>query len=164
MVGVAINIVAGVLIFLGIAGVLIPVIPGVLLSWLGVLLWAIFGGGTASTRWIFFVIVTMFALIGVVAKYAWPHARLRRAGMPTSSILAGVVLGIVGFFVIPFVGLPLGFVLGVYLAEGVRNADFAGQTWKSVASATFAVALALMIELFVAMTIAVTWVIGLLVA
>ena len=31
--------------------------------------------------------------------------------------MLGGVLGVVGFFVIPVIGLPLGFVLGVYLSE-----------------------------------------------
>ncbi|GAA0316713.1 DUF456 family protein [Kineococcus aurantiacus] len=32
-------------------------------------------------------------------------------------LLLGAVLGVVGFFAVPVVGLPLGFVLGVFLGE-----------------------------------------------
>ena len=50
-------------------------------------------------------------------QYPLPGARIRAAGVPGRTLLAGGVLGIVGFFVVPVVGLLLGFVLGVYLAE-----------------------------------------------
>ena len=39
------------------------------------------------------------------------------------SLGAGAVLGVIGFFVIPVVGLVVGFVLGVYLAELVHRRD-----------------------------------------
>ena len=47
----------------------------------------------------------------------WPMKRMRAADVGTKTLLAGAVLGIIGFFVIPVVGLVIGFVLGVYLAE-----------------------------------------------
>ena len=37
--------------------------------------------------------------------------------------MAGAVLGIIGFFVIPVMGLLIGFVLGVYLAELANRRD-----------------------------------------
>ena len=50
-------------------------------------------------------------------KYVVPGRRLKENGIPNSTLLLGGVLGVVGFFVIPVVGLLVGFVLGVYLAE-----------------------------------------------
>nr|WP_284290737.1 DUF456 family protein [Angustibacter aerolatus] len=52
-----------------------------------------------------------------MVKYVLPGRRLKDAGVPWWTTLAGVALGVVGFFVVPVVGLLLGFVLGVYLAE-----------------------------------------------
>ena len=48
---------------------------------------------------------------------------MRAADVRTLSLVAGGVLGIVGFFVIPVVGLLIGFVLGVYLAELANRRD-----------------------------------------
>ena len=45
-------------------------------------------------------------------------------------MLAGALLGIVGFFVIPVVGLVIGFVVGVYLAEWYRLRDVA-RAWRA---------------------------------
>ena len=49
--------------------------------------------------------------------------RMRAADVRTSTLVAGAVLGIIGFFVIPVVGLVIGFVLGVYLAELAQRRD-----------------------------------------
>ena len=64
-----------------------------------------------------FVVATTFLALGAVVKYVVPGRRLKQVGVPTSTLLLGGVLGVVGFFVIPVVGLLVGFVLGVYLAE-----------------------------------------------
>ena len=48
--------------------------------------------------------------------------RMRSAGVPALSIMVGGVLGIIGFFLIPVIGLVIGFVGGVFLAELMRLA------------------------------------------
>ena len=63
------------------------------------------------------VVLLVLVALGVVVKYVVPGRRLKAAGVPTSTLLLGAALGVVGFFVIPVVGLLVGFVLGVYLAE-----------------------------------------------
>jgi len=58
-----------------------------------------------------------------VAKYVLAGRHLLTAGVPKSTLVWGGVVGVVGFFVVPVVGLPLGFVLAVYLAELRRLRD-----------------------------------------
>jgi hypothetical protein len=53
------------------------------------------------------------------------------------------VLGIVGFFVVPVVGLFIGFVLGVWLAEMLRLGD-SGTAWRSTRHALVAVGLSIL--------------------
>ena len=53
---------------------------------------------------------------------------MRAADVRTLSLVAGGVLGIIGFFVIPVIGLLIGFVLGVYLAELANRATTSG--WR----------------------------------
>ncbi len=156
----AFTVLAGVLIGFGIIGVFIPMVPGLLLAWVGAVVWAIFGGG-GTAGWVVFVGATIAALFGAMAKYALPGRNLRRASVPTRSIIVGGVLGIIGFFVIPVVGLPLGFVLGILIAERVRQPDWR-LAWRSTVAALKAVGLSILIEIFAGMIIAVIWVVGLL--
>src|SRR5882672_520731 len=106
-----VTIVAAITIVVGIFGTFIPFVPGLVLSWLGVLVWSIFADGGAG-KWIVFVIATVLAVLGTVLKYLLPGRNMKREGVPMVTLLAGGVLAIVGFFVVPFVGLFLGFVLG----------------------------------------------------
>jgi len=48
--GTTVSVIAGIAIAVGVVGVVIPVVPGLLLSWLGVLFWALAGGGFLLRR------------------------------------------------------------------------------------------------------------------
>lgn len=155
-----ITFLAGLAIAIGIVGVVVPVLPGLAVCWLGVLGWALLvdaGGG----RWVVLGLATVVWLVATVIKYLWPGRNLRRGGVPTRSLVLGGLLGIVGFFVIPVVGLVVGFVLGIWLAERFRLADGV-QAWASTKHALKAVGLSMLIEFAAGLTIAVIWVVGLL--
>ena len=160
--GTTVTLIAGVAILAGVLGVLIPVLPGLLLCWLGVLLWALLGDAGGGVRWLVLGLATVVALAGTVVKYLWPGKRLKSTGVPTSSLAAAGVLGLIGFFVVPVVGLVLGFVLGMWLAERARLGP--GQAWPSTRGALGAVGLSLLVEFAAALGVAVVWVFGLLAA
>ena len=157
--GGTVTLISALVIVVGILGVLIPVLPGLLLCWAGVLLWALLGDAGA-TGWVVLGLATAVAVAGTVVKYLWPGKRLKSTGVPTTSLLAGGVLGVIGFFVVPVVGLVLGFVLGIWLAERARLG--AGRAWPSTRQALAAVGLSMLVEVTTAMAIAVIWLFGVL--
>jgi uncharacterized protein YqgC (DUF456 family) len=156
--GGTITVISGLAILVGVLGVLIPVLPGLLLCWLGVLLWVLLGDAGGG-RWVVLVLATVIAVGGTVLKYLWPGRRLKSTGVPTSSLVAGGVLGLIGFFVVPVVGLVLGFVLGVWLAERARQGP--GRAWPSTKQALTAVGLSMLVEFTAAVGVAAVWVSGL---
>ena len=137
------SVVASLVILLGLAGIILPVFPGTILIGAAIVGWAAFTGGEAA--WVAAGIAAALLVIGALVKFAVPHRRLRDVGVPTSTIVVGGILGIVGFFVIPVIGLLVGFIGGVWLAEarrlGARNAR------ASTKSAIGAVGLSILIEL-----------------
>lgn len=150
------EVLVAVAIAVGIAGVVVPILPGSALVLGAVLVWTIeVGGGTA---WTVFAVVTTLLVLGSIVKYAVPGRRLKVAGIPTSTLWAGGVLGVIGFFVVPVVGLVLGFVLGVYLAEHRRVG--AAAAWPSTKHALRAVGLSVLIELLAVLLAASVWVVG----
>ncbi|SCE75457.1 hypothetical protein GA0070607_1161 [Micromonospora coriariae] len=156
----AVTVVAGLAILAGLAGVVVPGLPALPLCWGGVLLWAIFGGAGPG-GWAVFAAATLVAAGGTVIKYAWPGRNLKRTGVPTSTLLAGGVLGIVGFFVVPVVGLVLGFVAGVWAAERLRLGD-SRLAWPSTKQAVKAAGLSMLVEFAAGVVIAALWLAGLL--
>jgi uncharacterized protein len=140
----------------GIVGVVVPVLPGSVLVVGAVLVWAAQTG--SATAWSVFAVATALVVVGAVVKYVVPGRRLQDAGIPTSTMLLGGLLGVIGFFVIPVVGLVLGFVAGVYLAELRRVGSQAA--WPATRQALAAAGLSLLIELTASLLAAATWVAG----
>ncbi|MDG4823828.1 DUF456 domain-containing protein [Asanoa sp. WMMD1127] len=151
-----ITILCGVAMVIGVFGVVIPFLPGLLLTWAAAVAWAIFVG-EGGARWGLLALATVIVILGIVVKYAWPGRNLKRSGVPNKTLLLGGVLAIVGFFVIPVVGLVIGFVAGVWLAELARLGD-SKLAWPSTKHAIKAAGLAMLVELGAALAIAIIWV------
>jgi uncharacterized protein YqgC (DUF456 family) len=151
-----VDLLVGLAVIVGLVGIVVPVLPGSVLILLAVLVWAT--EGASRTGWIVFAVVTTLLVVGTVAKYALPGRRLTATGVPRRSLVLGGLLGAVGFFVIPVIGLVIGFVLGVYLAEAQRLGG--GGAWPSTRAALSAVGLAILIELAAGLLAAATWFAG----
>ncbi|HET6687190.1 MAG TPA: DUF456 domain-containing protein [Jiangellaceae bacterium] len=147
-------VLVGAAIVVGLVGIVLVVIPGLLLVWGAVAVWALVE--RTPLAWGVLVLATVLALAGTVVKYVLPGRRMRDAGVPTRSIVVGSLLGIVGFFLIPVVGLFIGFVLGIYLAERVRLPSH-GEAWPSTVHALKALGLSILIELLAGLLIAGSW-------
>jgi uncharacterized protein YqgC (DUF456 family) len=146
-----VEILVALAIALGLVGMLVPVLPGSL----------VLAGST--TAWVVAVVALGLLVAGVVVKYLVPGRRLQRAGVPTGTLAAGALVGVVGFFVVPVIGLPLGFVLGVYLAEWTRlgrQGNGHRQAWPATVHALKAVGLGILIELAFGTLAAATWAVG----
>ena len=146
-------------ILVGLVGIVVAVIPGLILIWAAVLVWAL--AEQTVLGWIILGLATGLTIFGQVVKYLIPGRRLREAGIPGQSIFAGAVLSVVGLFVIPLVGFIIGFVLGVYLAERYRLKAH-GPAWLSTRQAMKAAGLSILIELVAGLLIAGSWAIAVL--
>lgn len=149
------DVVAGIAILVGLAGILVPVIPGTILILVAVLAWAGEVGGT--TAWAVAVVAALLLVVGAVLKYAIPGKRLK-ATVPTSTLVIGALLAIVGFFVIPVVGAFVGFPVGIYLAE--RHRVGAEDAWPSTKAALKAIGVSILLEFAFGIAAAVTWGVG----
>jgi uncharacterized protein YqgC (DUF456 family) len=147
-------VLVGIAILAGLLGVLLPVVPGLLLSWGAVLVWALVERTAAA--WTVLAVATVLLAASQVVKYLVPGRRLRSAGVPWGTMAAGGVLAVVGFFLVPVVGAPIGFVGGIYLAERVRLRNHAA-AWPSTVRALQAVGLSVLIELTAGLLIAGAW-------
>ena len=147
-------VLVGIAILVGLVGVVVPALPGLLLVWGAVLVWALVERTAAA--WVLLAAATALVAVSQVVKYLVPSRRMRAAGVPTVSLAAGGLVGAVGFFVIPVVGAFLGFVLGVYLAERLRLGNHA-LAWSSTRHALKAAGLSILIELAAGLLVASAW-------
>ena len=150
------EILVAIAIAVGVAGIIVPVLPGTVLVLGAILVWALEVGTT--TAWLVFAFATTFLVLGTIVKYLVPGRQLKSSGVPNRTLLAGALLAFVGFFVVPVVGMFIGFVLGVYAAERARVGR-AG-AWPSTKAALRAVGVSILIELVAAFLAVATWVVG----
>ncbi|MGS2807266.1 DUF456 domain-containing protein [Nocardia sp. MW-W600-9] len=155
------EVIVGLVILVGLIGVIVPILPGVILIFAAIAVWAFMTGGSAA--WTVLAVATVALVISAVVKYTWPGRRMREAGVSNRALLFGAILGVVGFFVIPIVGLFIGFVLGVYLAElyRLKTNDLA---WPATLHALKGVGLSMLVELFGALIAAGVWFTGAILA
>src|SRR3954469_9605162 len=153
------TVLVGVAIATGIVGIVIPVLPGALLAWAAIALWAVAVG--SATAWAVLAAATVLIGGAQVVKLLVPGRRLRNAGVPRRSILVGLGLAVVGFFVIPVVGCFIGFPLGVYLEERRRLGRHAS-AWHSTREALRAMGLSIVIELSATALAAGAWLVAVL--
>ncbi|AKC40789.1 Protein of uncharacterised function (DUF456) [Mycolicibacterium phlei] len=139
---------------IGMVGIVVPMVPGTTLVVLSIGAWALIESSTKA--WVVLGIVVALAVVTTVVKYVWPAARMREAGVPTLSLMLGGAVAIIGFFIIPVVGLVIGFVLGIYLAEFLRRSS-QKQAWAATVTAVKAVATSIGIEMAGAMVSAGIW-------
>lgn len=141
-------------ILVGLAGIVLPILPGTLLIFAAIAVWAFMTGGTAA--WVVFAVATALLVVSGIVKYTWPGRRMKDAGIPTRSLVIGGLVGIVGFFVIPVLGLFIGFVGGTYVAELPRHRSHA-EAWRSTVHATKAAGLSILVELLGALLASGVW-------
>ena len=146
-------VIAGILILVGIAGVVLPAIPGLPLVFAGMLL-AAWAGGFQQIGMTTLVILGVLTALSLGVDFWAAAMGARRVGASRLALIgavigtfAGLVLGPVGLFVGPFVGA-----LGGELLHG-RRLDAAGMgqatrvgfgTWLGIA---MGIALKLMLAL-----------------
>jgi uncharacterized protein len=141
----------------GLVGIVVPVLPGTLLVFGAIAVWAVLEHN--ATSWVTLGVVAALLAVSTLIKYLWPVRRMRAADVSTSSLVVGAVLGIIGFFVIPVLGLVIGFVLGAYLTELAHRHD-GRVAWTSTVHALKGVALSVGVELCGALLATAAWAVG----
>ena len=139
---------------MGLAGTIVPILPGALLVAGALLVWAIVTGGT--TAWA--VAIGALALVGAgqLLKYLIPGRQLKASGVPSWVLFTGAAGGIIGFFIIPVVGLIVGFVAGVFLAEAARLKTFK-DAWPTTKQAMKSAGWSVLIEFGSCLLAAAVW-------
>jgi uncharacterized protein len=146
----------------GLIGTVLPFVPGLPLIWGAALVYGLIEG-FGITGLVAMAAITVVAIAGMAAKIVLPQRRATTSGAPKSTLLVGSIAGIIGFFVIPIVGLPVGAVAGVYLAEYWRTAD-PGTAWRSTKQVILGFGLGALFEMSAGIVMIVSWVVWVLVA
>lgn len=106
----------------GLAGMLLPVLPDVVVIWSSALLYGLLIGWGKSGTWLFAVISAM-ALIAFLADLWVSGWGARRGGASSWSSAGGLAAGIIGLLIAGPIGLIAGMLLGIFMIEYLRHRD-----------------------------------------
>ena len=141
----------------GLAGTVVPVVPGLGLVWLAGLAYGLAEGfGTLGV--VAFTVMTALAGAGTVAGVVLPRRAAGAAGAAGTSLWLGAALAVVGFFVVPVVGLPLGGALGIYAGEHLRTGDRA-LAWRATRATLTGFGVAALVQFAAGVGMVLAWVV-----
>lgn len=149
----------GLTMLVGLAGVVVPVLPGTALILAAGVAWAALVVDDGATRWAVVAVLALLFVVGAVLKYALPGRRLQ-GQLPRRTLLIAGLGALVGLFLLPPFGLLLGGVAGTYLAETQRLGPGA-DAWRSTVRVLKAIGLGLLAELTAGVLMVGTWLLGL---
>lgn len=114
-------LVALVLMLIGLAGVVVPVLPDVWLIWLGALVFGLVAGFDGWLGGVIMFLLSGLTVLGVVVDWGLGSAAAKQGGASWQAIAASLGLAFIGFFVLPPFGALIGAVAGLFGVEYVRR-------------------------------------------
>ena len=118
----------------GLVGVLVPVLPGLMLIWSVALVYGlIVGFGPAGLSAM--VVLSLIVVVSVIKSVVLPRRAAAGAGASGWSQFGAVAGGVIGFFLVPVIGLVLGALAGLVATEYSLKGN-----WEDAWSATKATA------------------------
>jgi uncharacterized protein len=117
-----VTIFLGLLMLVGLAGAIIPVLPDVVLIWAAALGYGFLSGWESGGIWLF-VLITLLGLIGMVMDIWMSGLGARKGGASVKALVVGGLLGLVGMiFFTPIGGVVL-LLVGMFYVEYQRLDD-----------------------------------------
>lgn len=127
------------LMFLGVVGSLLPLIPGALLIWVGALIWA-WGDGFRHFGWAGLFLLGAIMVITWLSDLAITSAFTRRAGGSWKTVVGAMLGGLLGALILtilPGVGTVIGAILGAI--GGIVVVEYrTWHNWRRAARASLA--------------------------
>lgn len=117
------EIIALVVMLVGIVGLAVPLFPGIFVIWLGILIYGILHG-FSTLGIVLFIPLTVLMVIGELLDNLMMGAGARRGGASWISILLAFIAGVVGTFLFPPLGGLIAAPLIVLLMEYWRVRDW----------------------------------------
>lgn len=147
---IVMTLIAVVLIAVGIVGIVYPILPGSFAVLGGVLLWGLTLRGPEG--WWLLGLGLPIMIAGMAAQALLTGKTLKQRAIPNRSILWGLLGAVIGMFVIPVVGLFVGFAVALLLSETVRSQGDIATSAGSTLAALKSMGIGILIELAAALT------------
>ncbi len=149
------SLLALVVMAVGLVGVLVPVLPGLMLIWSVALIYGlIVGFGTAGLSAM--VVLSLIVVLSVVKSVVLPRRAAAGAGASGWSQFGAVAGGVVGFFLIPVIGVILGALAGMVATEYSLKGNW-DDAWTATKATAKGFGISALIDLVLGMVMITAW-------
>jgi len=107
----------------GLFGLIVPIFPGITVIWLAALGYGLVTG-FSTLGWVLFAVLTVLMIVGVTIDNVLMNAKAHKEGAAWTSLILGMVGGLLGTILFPPIGGILAAPLVVLLLEYLRQHDF----------------------------------------
>lgn len=152
---VALGVLGALGVLAGLVGTFVPVLPGLVVVFLAAAATLLLQG-TGPLAWTVVVLLGALTVVGSVLSTVLPARRAATGGAPASTLVAAGVGAVVGFFVLPVLGLLVGGVVGLLLAEQRRLGEW-GPAWTSSRGVLAAYGIGVLLEVAVGVLMGLLW-------
>lgn len=149
------SILAIVVMLVGLAGIIIPVIPGLLVIWATALIYG-FAVGWDAVGVTVMVLLTVIVIVSIVTGILLPKREADEAGASRLSQYGAIVGAIIGFFTIPVVGVFVGALIGILTVELLAKGNW-DEAWTATIGLAKGLGLSVVIDLLLGMVMISAW-------
>ena len=111
-----------VIMVIGLFGLIVPIFPGITVIWLAALVYGVVTGFN-TLAWVIFGVITVLMIVGVTIDNILMGAKAHKEGAAWSSLVLGMLAGVLGTIFLPPIGGILAAPLAVLLLEYLRHHD-----------------------------------------
>lgn len=147
--------IALVIMLVGLLGLVIPIFPGIIVIWLAALAYGLVTG-FYPLAWILFAVITVLFLVGVTIDNILMNAKARQAGAAWSSLILGIIAGILGTILLPPFGGIIATPLVVLLLEYLRRRNLQ-QAWIALRGLLIGWGASFMVRFFIGLVMINLW-------
>jgi uncharacterized protein len=127
------TLLVGTAMVVGLAGTILPILPGAVIIWLSALVYGIVLG-FGPVGWVSMALITVVLGAGAWWSIRIPQRRTAAAGVSVRTQLFALATAVAGHFVLPVAGAAAGFLGGIFLAHLTMTRDPA-TAWRSTRAA-----------------------------
>ena len=157
---VVVTVIAGILLVVAAVGTIYPVLPGSPVAIATLIAWGWVLGSAAS--WTAAIIGALIAAAGWSASAVLTGRKLKQHEVPKRSILVAVVGALIGMYLIPVIGVFVGFGVGLFASELARRRDVASAL-RASGEALKATGIGVLVEFCLVCLASSVWAIGVVV-
>jgi uncharacterized protein YqgC (DUF456 family) len=118
----AITVLIGIVMLIGLVGSFLPIVPDIILIWLAALGYGILQGWGTSGPWLF-GLITILAIAGLGMNLIGHGIGGKLGGASWPAILGGLLFGLAGFVLFPPFGAIIGLLAGTFAIELLRKRE-----------------------------------------